>query len=510
MKNTLCYILIFLGSITGYAQTATYDKSTIITDCWTTNPVIATATQQNAIAVYENFVYLTYYNSDRYLCISRSNNYGIDGWKTIQFSHRYEQRNGVWDSHNTPNIAISPNDKRIHLSFDMHKHELRYMISEANTADITDDNFTASKFSTTRNYLESTQTMINDVTYPRFFLGDNTLFFMYRDGGSGNGDSYMVKYKDDGYWNTPFEIIDGNIGTHEGSTSRCAYFNDAQYHDGNIMLTWVWRETPDAATNHDLMFAYSSDDGLSWKNTNNADLTLPMNLNSTGINAATIPTGEGLINHNGCTVDGDGNVHVILRIDGSYKHYYKKGTEWYNSTIASFTGDRPKIYCDKITNTLYAVIRQGSTLRLYASSSNSGQWNEWHEINSISDSFSSTTNSIMHPDGKQLSTMAVSSDGRLQLIRWSLVPEEESSIGNKIADKHLDVFPNPTNGQFTLVLKEIKATQISIYDMIGKSVYKMSDVEPNSTLNINLASGLYMVKIIDINNNYCTRKLIVK
>ncbi|GJM64760.1 hypothetical protein PEDI_53120 [Persicobacter diffluens] len=507
-------LFLFLIGFGAFAQSASYNKTTVVSDCWKTNPVIATATQQNSIAVFENFVYMVYYNTDRYLCIARSDNYGDGGWKTIQLNHRYEQRNGVWDSHNTPNIIISPIDKRIHLSFDMHKHELRYMLSWANTATISNDQFTASRFSSVRNYMEANKTIIKDVTYPRFFVGRNqNLFFMYRKGGSGNGDTYMVKYNNDATWDQPFEIIDGNVGTHNGSSSRCAYFNDVQFHAGKIHLTWVWRETPDATTNHDLMYAYSGNDGQSWKNSQGEYLSMPMNLNSPGLKVATIETNTGLTNHNGAAVDGDGNIHSILRINGSYYHYFGlKGSDgnftWTKQLAATFSGDRPKLYCDRSTNTLYLMVRQSSSLKLFATSSNNSKWNQWKEVKSFADKFTSTTNSIINTAGNELLTMAVSSDERLQLINWALTPASgAASRTGEIPSpflleeenrKEAVLYPNPCQAFFSLRLEDWESPDITMFDQSGRMVYKEEAVAGSHEVAVEkFPPGIYWVHVID-------------
>lgn len=424
MKKIFFTCTLCLSTILATAQFVSLDKTVITSNCWATNPVIATSTQQNAIAVYQNFVYLTYYDAtSRKLTIARNNNNGIgSNWIYIELPHTYEQRNGVWDNHNTPNIIVSPNDGRIHLAFDMHAGDLRYIISSPGAATVTDANFTSSLFGPTQNYLESNQTLLDRVTYPRFFVGDNNnLFFMYRDGGSGNGHTFLVKYRDDGYWDAPVKIIEAS---YNGST-RCAYFNDVHFKDGRIYLTWVWRESPDGATNHDLMFMYSDDNGVTWKNSSGSTQSLPVNVGNTSIRVSTIPQGSGLANHNGCAVDGDGNVHVVLRHGSNYRHHIgmNNGVQfsWSDQILASFTGDRPKIHADRITNDLYFLVRQGSnnSLRLFETPSNGGLFNQWSEIHNDADSYKTSANSVMSASGDQLISMVVSNDKRLQLLRWN-------------------------------------------------------------------------------------------
>lgn len=405
--------------------TASYTKSVVSTSCWSTNQVIATPTQQNALAIYKNYVYVTYYNANRYLCVARNSDYGKGNWKTVVLSHRYELRNGVYDNHNTPNIAISPKDKRIHLSFDMHARDLRYIISTQNLADAPDSLFKADQFSSTRNYITQAKTKITRVTYPRFIVAkDSTLLFSYRAGGSGNGDSYLASYNNDGYWNSPVKIVNGKTGTYNGkltnSSTRCAYFNDFVYDSGILYVTFTWRETSNGETNHDVMFAYSEDNGKTWKNTNNEALALPMHLNSKDLKVVTVPQGDGLINHNGCALDAFGNVHAIMRMDSKYQHFYRQGTAWSSKAISGVNvGDRPKVYCGVQTSTLYLVVRRGDELSLYASD-HSDTWQSWTKVKGINDEYMCATNSFISEDGKTLRTMAVTSDNELHLITWNL------------------------------------------------------------------------------------------
>ena len=424
MKKLFISGMLCLSIFMATAQTVTLDKTVVSANCWATNPVIATSTQQNAIAVYQNFVYLTYYDATtRKLTIARNNNNGIgSNWVYVELPHTYEQRNGTWDNHNTPNIIVSPNDGRIHLAFDMHAGDLRYIISSPGAATVSDANFNASLFGPTQNYLQSNQTLIDRVTYPRFFVGDaNKLFFMYRDGGSGNGHTFLVKYRDDGFWDAPVKIIDANWN---GST-RCAYFNDVNFKDGRIYLTWVWRESPDGATNHDLMFMYSDDNGVTWKNSAGSTQALPVNVGNTSIIVSNISQDSGLANHNGCAVDGNGNVHVVLRHGSNYVHHIgmNNGAQfsWSDQVLATFTGDRPKIYADRVTNDLYFLVRQGSnnSLRLFETPANGGLFNQWSEIHNDVDSYMTSANSVMTASGDRLMSMTVSNDNRLQLLNWN-------------------------------------------------------------------------------------------
>jgi hypothetical protein len=187
-----------------------------------------------------------------------------------------------WDSHNY--IALAADDEDyLHLSGDMHGSPLLYFRT-MKPLDI--DSF------------EQLPSMVgtkeNKVTYPVFMRGANDAFlYTYRDGSSGNGDQiYNIYDHKSRIWK---RLLDKPLS--DGQGERNAYFNlpqlgpDAYYH-----MVWVWRETPDAATNHDPSYARSKD-LVHWEKSDGTPQTLPITL-STGEIVDPIPVGGGVINGN--------------------------------------------------------------------------------------------------------------------------------------------------------------------------------------------------------------------
>jgi hypothetical protein len=187
-----------------------------------------------------------------------------------------------WDSHNSIALAVG-DDGYLHLSADMHGVPLKY-------------------FRTTKPWnvatFERVEKMIGReeqrVTYPRFFRGPKGEFlFTYRDGGSGNGnqiyDIYNLKTR------TWSRLLDKPLTDGEGK--RNAY-NDGPIKgpDGWFHLAYVWRETPDAASNHDLCYARSKD-LLHWETGAGKPLMLPITLKSSEI-VDPVPEKGGMINGN--------------------------------------------------------------------------------------------------------------------------------------------------------------------------------------------------------------------
>jgi hypothetical protein len=126
---------------------------------------------------------------------------------------------------------------------------------------------------------------------------DGRLILKYRDGGSGNGNEIYAVYDErTARWapllTTP--LVDG-----EGK--RNAYFvGPTLGPDGRFHLAWVWRETPDAETNHDLSYARSHD-LVHWEKSDGTPLTLPITLAQAEV-VDPVPVAAGMINNN--TVPG--------------------------------------------------------------------------------------------------------------------------------------------------------------------------------------------------------------
>ncbi len=185
-----------------------------------------------------------------------------------------------WDSHNYLRLALD-RDGCLHVSGNMHVNPLVYYRTRAP--------FDVST-------LERVDRMTGDretrCTYPVFFrnaAGD--LLFRYRDGASGNGaDLYNIYDEKTRTWR---RLLDTPLLDGEGE--RNAYATEPTLGpDGFFHLVWMWRETPDASTNHTLSYARSRD-LVHWENSRGEPLRLPITLaTSDVVDPAKVK--EGLIN----------------------------------------------------------------------------------------------------------------------------------------------------------------------------------------------------------------------
>ena len=102
------------------------------------------------------------------------------------------------------------------------------------------------------------------MTYPEFYcLSGGDLLFAYRSGSSGRGNLVLNRYslKEKSWSRVQDVLIDGE-------DQRNAYWQLYVDEQGTIHLSWVWRETWMVETNHDLCYARSSDNGVTWQKSN--------------------------------------------------------------------------------------------------------------------------------------------------------------------------------------------------------------------------------------------------
>jgi hypothetical protein len=235
-----------------------------------------------ALLTHEDHQFVAFYDDQRRMTVaSRRISARVTPGQSPWHFVRLPQQLG-WDSHNYVTMAID-RDGYIHLSGNMHGHPLVYFRTRE-PLDI--DTF------------ESIGRMVGErekrCTYPQFLRGPaGELIFSYRDGGSGNGDQlYNVYDPDTRTWR---RLIDGPLVSGEGEMN--AYIQGpTRGPDGRFHMAWVWRDTPDCATNHDLSYARSRD-LVHWENSRGEAIPLPITIR-TGEIVDAVPAGGGLLNSN--------------------------------------------------------------------------------------------------------------------------------------------------------------------------------------------------------------------
>jgi hypothetical protein len=172
------------------------------------------------------------------------------------------------------------------------------------------------------------------VSYPEFFrLANGNLLFLYRDGGSGQGNLILNAYDSK---TQQWTRIQNNLV--DGQGQRNAYWQTFVDSKGTIHLSWVWRETPDVATNHDMCYARSTDGGKTWTTSTGKKYNLPINA-ITAEYACTIPQKSELINQTSMFADDASHPYIATywrEAKDSVPQYhliYKTGKKWKQTNL---------------------------------------------------------------------------------------------------------------------------------------------------------------------------------
>lgn len=244
------------------------DGGTVLGEAWGGFPV------QFSVISSGGYQFAGYYNASRRLVVVRRNP------KSNEIVSAELPTALGWDSHNGIAMAVDSTGI-IHVLANMHDSPLLYFRS-SKPLDV----------STLARIPQMTGVAESSVTYPTFLKarGPN-LVLSYRNGKSGAGDLRLKEYAPASRsWSdlTPKGLISG-----EGV--RSAYPTEiTRAPDGRYNLAWVWRDSPDAATNHDPSYAYS-DDLRTWKSASGAPLRLPITLKTADI-VDHVPAGGGILN----------------------------------------------------------------------------------------------------------------------------------------------------------------------------------------------------------------------
>lgn len=275
---TLCASGVLLSSLMNASPVVAVDhiERAVTVDSLDIAPVWAAHPVGFALLTHAPYQFVAFYDDKRQMTVAQRK---LD---ERQWTFTKLPVTTGWDSHNYITMALDA-DGYLHLSGDMHVVPLKYFR--------TTKPLDASTFERVEKMTGSEE---NRTTYPRFFSGPkNEFLFTYRDGSSGNGNQIYNVY--DLPTKTWKRLLDKPLIDGEGQ--RNAYFEGPiKGPDGYFHLAWVWRETPDASTNHDLSYARSKD-LLRWESGASKSLPLPIKLQDCDIVDA-VPQKGGMINGN--------------------------------------------------------------------------------------------------------------------------------------------------------------------------------------------------------------------
>lgn len=267
--------------------------------------------RNNSLTTHDDEQYISYYDADGYLTLGKRK-LNSHKW-TLQ---RTQYKGNVQDAHNVISMMVD-GEGYLHVSFDHHGHPLNYCRSIAPGSLKLGDK------------IPMTGVDENNVTYPEFYsLAGGDLLFAYRSGSSGRGNLVMNRYspKDHTWIRVQDVLIDGE-------DKRNAYWQLYVDEQGTIHLSWVWRETWQVETNHDLCYARSKDNGVTWYTSDGRQYELPIKASNAEY-ACRIPQNSELINQTSMSADANGNPYIATYWRDSssdipqYRMVWKDGTTW--------------------------------------------------------------------------------------------------------------------------------------------------------------------------------------
>lgn len=251
---------------------------------WARSSVNAVIFRQSSVVSHGDQQFAAYYDPEGRVVLARRTR-GADRWETRVTPYR----GNVRDAHNAISLGVDGRGY-LHVSWDHHGQPLNYARSVA------PGSLELGPSRPQTGHLEA------QVTYPGFYpLPDGDLLFLYRDGGSGDGDVLLNRYDVE---TERWEALQHPLI--EGEGERNAYVNGLSLDGrGGWHLSWTWRESPDVASNHDVVYAYSPDQGRSWRRSTGEPYRLPIT-EAEGEVAWRVPQGSELINQTSMTVDAAG------------------------------------------------------------------------------------------------------------------------------------------------------------------------------------------------------------
>lgn len=287
---------------------------------WARNQINAVIFRRNSIVSHGDRQYIAFYDSAAKLVLAKRK-LGTSVWQIRASSYTGDAS----DAHNSISIAVD-GAGYLHVVWNQHDSRLQYCRSTApGSLD-----------------LSSAVEMVGDkedsVTYPEFYnLPRGDLLFLYRDGASGKGNLVLNRY--DLRKQRWVRLQDRLIS---GENERSSYWQATVDQNGTIHLSWVWRETPDVASNHDVCYAKSSDGGKTWRKSSGEKYRLPITVKSAEY-ALHIPQQSGLINQTSMCADSRGRPYIATywQAQGTgtpqYQLIYNDGRRWKTSQITRRT-----------------------------------------------------------------------------------------------------------------------------------------------------------------------------
>lgn len=280
------------------------------------NTVNVVIFRKSSLASQGDVQFAAYYDGEGQVVLAKRK-LGEGKWETRATG----LKGSLKDAHNAINIGVD-GEGVLHIAWDHHNVPLNYRAGVApGSLELKEVPMTGEEG--------------KSITYPEFHsMANGDLLFLYRDGASGRGNLAMNRYDVKTHaWKHLFsKLVDGE-------NQRNAYWQCCTDARGTIHLSWVWRESPDVASNHDMSYARSTDGGATWEKSTGEKYDLPIT-RATAERAASIEQKHELINQTSMTADADGHPYIAtyFRAEGAevpqYQMIFNDGKAWRTAQVS--------------------------------------------------------------------------------------------------------------------------------------------------------------------------------
>ena len=356
---------------------------------WASNSVNTVVFRKNALASYKNYQFISFYNEQQFVVLGKRR-MGEHNWELKQTQYKGNTK----DAHNSISIIIDGNGY-LHLAWNQHGNALNYAKSTEPLSLVIGDK------------IPMTNKNEKNVTYPEFYnMPNGNILFLYRDGGSGKGNLVLNKYD---LRSKTWSQLHSNLIDGEGK--RNAYWQAYLDVKGTFHISWVWRESPDVATNHDMCYARSKDGGKTWEKSTNQKYSLPITAQNAEY-ALLIPQKSELINQTSMFADKKGRPFIASywRDQGDsvpqYRLVYKLKNKWEEQNL----GFRKTPFS----------LSGGGTKRVPISRPQVIVWNKWFK----------TRAAIVFRDEERGNKISVATNSRLKKKHWRIKDLWTAGVGS--------------------------------------------------------------------------------
>ena len=202
------------------------------------------------------------------------------------------------------------------------------------------------------------------------------------------------------------------------------------------------------------------------------------------------------------------------KIGGIIGAEYDAPTDEGEISITSVHGNHLRVPDDKANPDVVSTFGFAKTTSCAdPTATTSEPWNCWSVQDAMSDRYEEILCAFPNAGANEIIFTFVGNAGGVGPLTFDFVGDLEpgdpiTSVSNASAEDVFSIYPNPTSGEFTVVLAENAEANVEVINVAGQVVFSQ-DVEGSATINKALAAGVYTV-VVKSNGAVSTQKLIVK